>query len=95
MSKLHLDPIEQTQHQHPVLNSLGSTALSHTVCWRHFDRRRLKWILNEREGDALESQLLPFVIVVDDPVGDHLQGFHRDGRDVLQLQLLHGVAAGT
>lgn len=40
-----------------------------------------------------ESWLLPLVVVVDDPVRDHLKGFHCERRDVFQLQLLHSVAA--
>lgn len=42
-----------------------------------------------------EAWLLPLVVVVDDPVRDHLQGLHCDGGDVLKLQLLHSVAAGA
>lgn len=40
-----------------------------------------------------EARLLPLVVIVDDPVWNHFEGLHRDGRDVAELQLLHRVAA--
>lgn len=40
-----------------------------------------------------ESRLLPLVVVVNDSVRDHLEGFHCNRRDVFKLQPLHRVAA--
>lgn len=49
--------------------------------------------INQTHRHTPESWLLPLVVVVDDSVWNHFEGLHRDGRDVLKLQLLHRVAA--
>lgn len=40
-----------------------------------------------------ESRLLPLVVIIDDPFGNHFERFHRDAGDIPELQLLHRVAA--
>ncbi len=42
-----------------------------------------------------EAWLLSFIVVVDDSLWNDLEGFGCDGRDVLQLQFLHRMTAGS
>lgn len=58
--------------------------------FKYSDRPLILWF-----SHTPESRLLPLVVVINDPVGDHFEGFCCDGRDVLKLQLLHRVAART
>ncbi len=42
-----------------------------------------------------EAWLLSFIVVVNDSLWNDLEGFGCDGRDVLRLQFLHRMTAGS